>query len=158
MKLLVAVRHPHGTNVPSCIPDWSQNLPLHLGYFYNESFSDTATEHCQKASLILRDEDSYSLELVSTGYKYAQIVRMSRIFSFSSLEDAEIRMRRLYASFHSLRKVLNREDEDVKIDTENNHIIYEHLGQSIVEDAFVVIEEKYIALKHITSHVNILCS
>jgi hypothetical protein len=99
-RLLLANRHPHKLEMPSWVPDWSQNLPLML-----EEYSTIAPAN--EGNYEMRSFPSKcgktSLELLVTGCRYAEIISRSRMFSFNGSKDTETQMRNLYYSLPNLR-------------------------------------------------------
>jgi hypothetical protein len=114
--MLTAVRHPHRKGMPSWIPDWSENLPLHPFHSYRGPSGHPAAKEHEMADRsmneglyeIREDEgegEKCHLELLTTGYRHSRIVDMSREFAFNSMEEAESQMKRLYCSFNNLKKI-----------------------------------------------------
>jgi hypothetical protein len=130
LKILTAVRHPHNMDMPSWIPDWSQNLPLSYEHFdyelepcFNErehTIRSSGTGHASKPRL----------ELHVTGCQYARIVERSQIVQFSDLADAQRQMKGLYFSLENLRQFTFAEDVCMDATVSNT------LGQAILEGKY----------------------
>jgi hypothetical protein len=103
LRILVAIRHAHNRNMPSWVPDWSQNTPLESFFFYQDSLdrasNDPAMPRLRRSSEqkhVVRpytDRDgNVLLELHCTGCQYAQIVESSEAFLFDNIADGELQM------------------------------------------------------------------
>ncbi|KAH3907818.1 hypothetical protein HBH56_181360 [Parastagonospora nodorum] len=137
-RILAAIRHPHDKVMPSWIPDWSQNLPLHDFYLYPRTpFKETDIEY--KDSFTCNEDPMYetrkisdgqgreTLGLLTIGYQYAKVVDRSEEFCFDSIEDAEVQMHRLYYSLVNLRDIF------LIPDMKGDCGMLGHLGKSIVQ-------------------------
>jgi hypothetical protein len=134
LKILTAIRHPHEMNMPSWIPDWSQNLPLE--YYYFVISLGTKRDHFElppsapdgkkstTRSLSYRVNSKRS-ELLATGCQYARITARSQEFRFNSMDEAEKQMKGLYNSLNNLRQFLHAEG------MRDNLTMFDGLGQSI---------------------------
>jgi hypothetical protein len=134
LRILTAIRHPHERDMPSWIPDWSQNLPLDYDFYqknpeqYVPLYVPTLKfldEGIHVTHMTVNGENNRHLELLAKGCRYAQIVHRSQVFSFSSLEDAEAQMKELYLNLGNLRKFLDPDD------MEDNRIVHDRLGQKL---------------------------
>jgi hypothetical protein len=138
LKLLTAVRHPHNMDMPSWIPDWSQNLPL--SYHHFESGSDPESPNQLEPCLETRSDRKVTirwcgtdeaskprLELLVTGCQYARIVERSQVFHFSNLADAERQMKGLYSTLGNLQQFVVA--EGMCVDASISDI----LGQTILD-------------------------
>ncbi|KAF2686360.1 hypothetical protein K458DRAFT_430202 [Lentithecium fluviatile CBS 122367] len=135
LRILTAIRHPHEMDMPSWIPDWSQNLPLNLYYFVVESLGAAVGQPAprlkphndQKHEIrsFPGGENEKSFELLVTGCRYAQIVDRSRIFWFDSTNDAENQVKGLYYSIVSLRRFVDTEG------IRDDRTMSDHLGKRI---------------------------
>lgn len=105
-RLLVAARHPHGLNMPSWVPDWSQTLPI-----------DYSIGTCAKYSPPLADTFLIQpppqprggrWELRVKGMRYARVVQRSEVFSFKSIEDAEVQLKKVYHHLSNLRALFSQ--------------------------------------------------
>jgi hypothetical protein len=141
LRILTAVRHPHQRDMPSWIPDRSQNLPLSRIFSQDFDFSNIGEYGKDLPKLKPFDERKHEvrwtsdgnnscLELIVQGCQYAQIVHRSHIFSFLSLDDARVQMERLYYSFENLREIVDLSGmEDVCA-------MHDQLGQEITDGAY----------------------
>ncbi|KAJ4303528.1 hypothetical protein N0V90_002424 [Kalmusia sp. IMI 367209] len=119
LKLLTAVRYPHAKDMPSWIPDWSQNLPIAYTFFQDESPVAAQSEITSYTRILEQKERttrSYSyqgegncLYLLVTGCPYAQIVERSQEFRFNNMDDVERQMKRLFSSLINLRQFVDAE-------------------------------------------------
>lgn len=135
LQLLAGVRHPHDREMPSWVPDWSQNLPLHYYTFSVEYpgasggqfMSQFGVSNQQKHALrsFHRSSNELCLELLTTGCRYAQVVENSQLFHFVDLDDAKMQMKRLYCTFIDLGHHVNPEEMG------DNSIVLAHLGKAI---------------------------
>ncbi|PQE17857.1 hypothetical protein CJF30_00010356 [Rutstroemia sp. NJR-2017a BBW] len=140
LRILTAVRHPHERDIPSWIPDWSQNLPLLYPHFdiefYNPNPAQAApklkplTEQTNKLYSIANGKNSRT-QLLATGCRYAQIIGRSQVFSFLDVEDAKAQMERLYYSLGNLRQLVNLED------IKDGYNIYGQLEQEIADSRYI---------------------
>jgi hypothetical protein len=140
LRILTAVRHPHERDIPSWIPDWSQNLPLLYPHFdiefYNPNPAQAApklkplTEQTNKLYSIANGKNSRT-QLLATGCRYGQIIRRSQVFSFLDVEDAKAQMERLYYSLGNLRQLVNLED------IKDGYNIYGQLEQEIADSRYI---------------------
>lgn len=81
LRILTAVRHSHEKDMPSWIPDWSQNLPLDPTHFVVHSLEEEIYQPMLK--LESQDNQTHAVypilvgeneeELLITGCKYAHI-------------------------------------------------------------------------------------
>ncbi|KAH6878522.1 heterokaryon incompatibility protein-domain-containing protein [Alternaria rosae] len=127
LRLLAATRHPHGWDMASWIPDWSQTLPLQFNAFYYETFgneepddvfSPTNIENQERALLSYSYNESHtSPTLHVVGCQYAQIVESSQVFRFVNMDDVERQTRQIYNQFNNLRQHLNEESKIDDIET-----------------------------------------
>jgi hypothetical protein len=131
LRMLTAIRHKHDRDMPSWIPDWSQNLPLH--HFkpyewsdsrYKDSFCSNIEQPYEVRTISCRGAENW-LELRTIGYEYACIVESSQEFTFDSKEETETQMRRLYYCLVNLRSIfaVGEVNDDRKM--------LKHLGQNI---------------------------
>ncbi|KAF1843234.1 uncharacterized protein K460DRAFT_396592 [Cucurbitaria berberidis CBS 394.84] len=136
LRILTAVRHPHEKmDMPSWIPDWSQNLPLSAVFFFDESCEPGSIQYLptrkplneHQIRRVLDRENNPHFELPVKGCRYAEVVYKSEMFSFANSDDAEVQMKKLYNSFDSLRVLADLED------IEDSCTMYEQLGQEIVD-------------------------
>jgi hypothetical protein len=133
LRMLTAIRHSHNKDMPSWIPDWSQNLPLHHwepyewpDRKYKDSFR-TDTEQSYEIRTVSDRGVKDWLELRTIGYRYARVVESSQGFSFNSKDEAETQMRKLYHSLANLRGMFAL--GEVKDDRR----MLKHLGQNIAK-------------------------
>ena len=140
LRMLTALRHPHRKDMPSWIPDWSENLPLHPFHSYRGPSGHPAAKEHEMADRS-RNEELYEirevgaegegekchLELRTTGYRHSRIVDMSREFAFESMEEAESQMQRLYCSFGNLKNIFAIDDKHA------DDTVIEQLGKLITE-------------------------
>jgi ribosomal protein L29 len=133
LRMLTAIRHSHNKDMPSWIPDWSQNLPLHhwepyewSDRKYKDSFR-TDTEQSYEIRTVSDRGVKDWLELRTIGYRYARVVESSQGFSFNSKDEAETQMRKLYHSLANLRGMFAL--GEVKDDRR----MLKHLGQNIAK-------------------------
>lgn len=143
-RMLAAIRHPHDRIMPSWIPDWSQNLPLHDFYLYPRTpFKETDIEY--KDSFTCNEDPMYEIRkisegegietprLLTVGYQYAKVVERSEEFRFDSLGDTEIQMHRLYYSLLNLRDIF------IIADMQGDCSMLGHLGKSIFKSQCIVL-------------------
>ena len=124
LRLLTATRHPHGLDMASWIPDWSQTLPLQFGSFYVETFeteglgdwfSPTNIENQERALISYTYNECLVDPILHViGCQYARIVECSRVLQFVDIDDVDTQMLRIYNKFDDLRRYLN---EESKIDS-----------------------------------------
>lgn len=112
LRLLSAIRHPHEMEMPSWVPDWSQNLPL--GPEEVKILTPVDEQKCKIRSVPDKEEESY-LELLVTGCRYAQVVERSCVFHFDGAEDGEEQMKSLYYSLDNLREFVDVEGLQVDV-------------------------------------------
>lgn len=139
LRILTAVRHPHKMDMPSWIPDWSQNLPLHPFYAVDEDLDEAANafglvlkqsnERMHRICTISDGEDGDRLELQVTGFQYARIVDRSLTFSFDNIDDAEIQMKALYYSLDNLRELISKDMQEMQ----ENHVVCDRIGHKILD-------------------------
>lgn len=142
-KILTGTRHPHNGNMPSWIPDWSQNLSV------NEAFFD-----CDDSEALLRqnsrgdqlfDEEMLPIqrsvswasgrthpELLVTGCQYAQIVEANHVFSFKNMEDAEEKTERLLGCGRLLAGNLGRSQYIPNEASHASHRYKRHLDSNTI--------------------------
>ena len=137
LRILVATRHPHGLNMASWIPDWSQTLPLRFNAFHDETFvweekddvfSPTNIEYQKRALLSYSYEESHiSPTLHVIGCQYARIVECSQVLQFVDVDDLERQMLQLYSHFNNLRSCLKEESkiDDIETTSHFNGKIYD---------------------------------
>jgi len=124
LRLIVAARHPHGVDMASWIPDWSQTLPLQFGPFYYESYGweveDDEIEDGEASPIDTRLQErallSYSYyeshispALHVVGCQHARIVECSQVLQFVDIDEAETQILRIYNNFNDLKRYLNEE-------------------------------------------------
>jgi hypothetical protein len=124
LRLLTAVRHTHDKNMPSWIPDWSQNLPIHQTYPQDEDKLSTPDEQRYIIRSSLHNSHGTNMELLVTGCCYARIVERSQSFHFIDVDDAEQQMKKLYYS------IIPRHDVDPE-DMQDDPTVLAHLGTTI---------------------------
>jgi hypothetical protein len=138
LRMLTAIRHPHDKNMPSWVPDWSQNLPLHPHYrgskepvehlkSEHRDIFQSATKNMHEIRMTSGSKDRKRLELRTQGFQYAHVINTSQEFSFKDIEETEIQMRRLYYGLGNLRNIF-----DVG-KVQDNHKVLEHLGKDIAK-------------------------
>jgi hypothetical protein len=132
LRLLIAVRHPHGMDMPSWVPDWSQNLPLNRRDY--AEIEPTREQNCEIRSS-LDNENKICLELLITGSRYAKIVERSSVFMFDGVEDARKQMTHFYYSFDNLRKFVEAGDIHSNVNVEDM------LGKNIADGKYETIHE-----------------
>lgn len=132
---LTAIRHPHDLDMPSWVPDWSQNLPLSFNFFnWNPGQPELKpfNPHHHGIRSSPSGENASRLELIATGCQYARIVYRTQEFLITDLEDAEVQMKILYYNFASLRELIDWEDMQY---CDSN--IPSQLGKEIVDGTYV---------------------
>ncbi|ETS86575.1 hypothetical protein PFICI_00403 [Pestalotiopsis fici W106-1] len=86
--LLVGARHEHNRQMPSWVPDWSQNLPLAGDFFVDLGQNELFGRQVNRATYI----DYQLLDqriLIVQGWRCGQIQEMGKTYIFADLEDAD---------------------------------------------------------------------
>jgi hypothetical protein len=135
LRMLTAVRHPHKRDMPSWIPDWSQNLPLDDVFFKYEPLGERRTRSVLCPSPPDEQEHtthsfSYSgskthPELFVRGCQYAQINESSQVFHFANMEDAGRQL-----EYFNFRRFYRRRWAD-------DYATAEYLGQRIYDGEYI---------------------
>jgi len=122
MRILTATRHPHGLDMPSWVPDWSQTLPLQRYSFWYDTIHDDNPDAEFSPPRVrifggalrssLYDESYISSELRVSGFQAGRIVECSKVFQFADLDDTDMQMRQIYNQYDNIRLYL---DETSKI-------------------------------------------
>lgn len=139
LRLLTAVRHPHNMEMPSWIPDWSQNHPLNLEFFLAEPEISCAAISQHASCFEFPGQPTHGrqhhvtgkgteyTQLLVKGCQYARIKERSQVFTFVDLEDAGKQMKRLYYSLTNLKGFFDTKDMS------EDSTVSDHLGRSILD-------------------------
>lgn len=128
LHILTATRHPHTSNMPSWIPDWSQVHPLLYGFFHPDIMlqrSKLNLDMGDTSSILTSCDDHNFMQLHVKGVQYAHITHCSQEFFFDSLEDAQSQMKGLYSHMKNLRYIFDKSGE------RNGTIVAGFLGEEL---------------------------
>jgi hypothetical protein len=101
LDILQATGLPHGRNMASWIPDWSQTPPGRT-----MPYGSSGQIHRKEGANVLHCPQMGPKcfpQLHAEGIRYAKIIHMSQPFVFNSLEDAAAKGRHLYGQVDHLR-------------------------------------------------------
>ncbi|EUC41293.1 hypothetical protein COCMIDRAFT_40509 [Bipolaris oryzae ATCC 44560] len=136
LRIFTAIHHPHKRNMPSWIPDWTQDDPLHFYYFVVESLEDTFDRAAPKLKSqdnrnhqirpVLNEWSSEHLELSVTGCEYARIEETSKVFMFLDTNDAKNQIMALLSFLGDSESISGVDGKSNNCDT---HKLHSHLSR-----------------------------
>jgi len=119
LRILTATRHPHGLDMSSWMPDWSQASPLEFHPFHYECFGDkeedgvVSPDDVESKKRVLRsysyEESQLRPKLHLVGCRVAPIIECSLVFHFVDHDDADRQMSQIYNQFGNIRQHLAEE-------------------------------------------------